>query len=225
LFNLPVVALALLLNTGPFSIAALMILLLIGVLPFGPANAGLYAVAERVTDGRTASWRDFFEGVRKYAKLSWKVYGLWTLGLVLIIVNLQFYQQMEAPIGAFLNILFLYFGLVWFGLLIYIGPLMVIQTDKRIRTIGRNAGLMTFGRPIFTLVTLFLMAVILFASIWLTILAIIATFAFLAVWSFRATLTLIAEGEERRAAQAEKAAPQQPVATGKGRGGQIRPRD
>jgi len=225
LFNLPVIGIALLLNAGGANAAAFMVLLLIGVLPFGPATAGLYAVAERVADGRTASWRDFFQGVRTYAKLSWKVYGLWMLGLVLILVNLQFYQQMESPIGAFLNILFLYFGLIWFELLIYIGPLMLIQTDKRIRTIARNAGLMAFGRPLFTLVTFFLMAVILVASLWLAILAIVAAFAFLAVWSFRATLTLIAEGEERRAALAEKAAAQQPVATGKGRGGQIRPRD
>ncbi|HEX9369878.1 MAG TPA: hypothetical protein VF897_02695, partial [Roseiflexaceae bacterium] len=60
-------------------------------------------------------------------------------------------------------------------------------------------------------------------SIWLAILPLVATFAFLALWSFRATLTLIAEADARRAA--EHAETQAGPARDKGRGGQIRPRD
>src|SRR5262245_48947809 len=55
----------------------LYIVLLLSVLTLGPSTAGLYAVAERVTDGRTSSWRDFFGGLRAYAMLSWKIYALW----------------------------------------------------------------------------------------------------------------------------------------------------
>src|SRR5947208_10335657 len=68
--------------------SALYIVMLLSVLTLGPSNAGLYAVAERVTDGRTSSWRDFFTGMRAYPMLSWKVYGLWMLGLIVILVNL-----------------------------------------------------------------------------------------------------------------------------------------
>src|SRR5262245_43814149 len=142
------------------NITTLSIALLLSVLTLGPSNAGLYTVAERITEGRTSSWRDFFSGIRTYAVLSWKVYGLWMLGLVIILVNLQFYSQNDTTIAAFLRVLFLYFTVVWFGFLMYIGPLMLLQTDKRIRTIARNAALMTFGRPVFTLVTLVLMAII-----------------------------------------------------------------
>lgn len=233
LFILAMVNLMWLLINAPLVIAAFFssasstlffIVLLLGVLTLGPANAGLYAVAERVTDGRTSSWRDFVGGMRSNARLSWKVYGLWMVGLVVILVNLQFYGQSSSTIASFLYVLFIYFLAVWCGFLIYIGPLMILQTDKRLRTIARNAALMTFGRPLFTLVTLALMAVIVFASIWLPILMLLATAAFMAVWSFRATLTLIAEAEARRAAAEEKAAG---VAAkpDKGRGGQIRPRE
>jgi uncharacterized membrane protein YesL len=202
----------------------LYIVMLLSVLTLGPSNAGLYAVAERVTDGRTSSWRDFFGGMRTYAVLSWKIYGLWMLGLIVILVNLQFYSLNGTTIASFLRVLFLYFSVVWFGFLMYIGPLMQLQTDKRIRTIARNAALMTFGRPLFTLVTLALMAIIAVASIWLPILLLLATVSFLAVWSFRAALTLIAEAEARRTAAEEKAGT---ITTppGKGRGGQIRPRE
>jgi uncharacterized membrane protein YesL len=204
------------------NITTLAIALMLSVLTLGPSNAGLLAVAERITDGRTASWRDFIGGLRTYAVLSWKVYGLWMLGLAIILVNLQFYGQ-NSTIGSFLFVLFLYFIVVWFGLLIYIGPLMLLQTDKRIRTIGRNAALMTFGRPIFTLVTLALMAIITAASIWVVLLFLLATASFLSIWSFRAVLTLIAEAEARRAAAEEKAAIK--TTTDKGRGGQVRPRE
>jgi uncharacterized membrane protein YesL len=206
------------------SITALSIALLLSVLTLGPTNAGLYAVAERVTDGRTSSWRDFVAGMRAYPVLSWKIYGLWMLGLVIILVNLQFYTQSDTTIAAFLRILFLYFTVVWFGFLMYIGPLMLLQSDKRIRTIARNAALMTFGRPVFTLVTLALMALITVASIWLPILFLLATASFLAIWSFRAVLTLIAEADARRAAAEEKAGSVN-TTTDKGRGGQIRPRE
>jgi hypothetical protein len=53
------------------------------------------------------------------------------------------------------------------------------------------------------------------------------TFSFLAIWSFRATSTLVADAEARRAAQEERAAAavSNSLNTDKGRGGQVRPRD
>src|SRR5439155_25955653 len=111
----------------------------------------------------------------------------WALGLLIILFNLRFYNQMTSSLGSLLSMLFLYFLLIWFALLIYIGPLMLLQTDKRIRVIARNTFLMALGRPIFTLVTLLLMAVIVAISISLPILPLVLTFSFLALWSFRAT--------------------------------------
>jgi uncharacterized membrane protein YesL len=224
LINAPVglaMALSVAANAGS---SLLIALLLLGVLTIGPANAGLYTIAQRVAEGRTSSWRDFIAGLRAHAQLSWKVYGLWMFGFIIIIVNLQFYNQMANTLGSFLTILFLYFALIWIALLIYIGPLMILQNDKRIKTIARNASLMALGRPVFTLITLILMVVIVVLSALSTILPFVVTFAFLAIWGFRATLTLIAEAEARRLAAQEKAAQQQ-ISAEKGRGGQIRPRD
>jgi uncharacterized membrane protein YesL len=215
------VAAGLLIYTGSLGPGVLVALL--AVLPAAPATAGLYTVVQRVAEGRVATWRLFFTGFREYLMPSWRVYGLWAIGLMLILVNVQFYNRISSNIGQFLSILFLYVLLVWLALLIYIGPLLLLQNDKRIRVIARNAFLMAVGRPIFTLVTLIMMAVIFVASIWLVILPFILTFAFLALWSFRATTRLIADAEARRAAREEKVAADQPPA--KGRGGQIRPRD
>ena len=194
---------------------------MLGTLSFGPSNAGLCVIAQRITEGRTSNWRHFVDAMREYAVLSWKIYGWWLLGLVVIIFNLQFYNLNGSTISAFIAIVFLYFLIVWCGLLIYIGPLMVLQTDKRVRVIARNAALMTFGRPLFTLGTLILMVMVLGLSIYLVFLAIVGAFAFLALWSFRATLTLIAEAEARQAAAEANPTGDSP----KGRGGQVRPRE
>lgn len=209
-------------SSGSFGLIGLALLL--SVISLGPSNAGLYTVAERVTEGRTSSWRDFIAGLRANAKRSWQVYGLWMIGLILILFNLQFYGLNGSQLSAFVSIIFLYLLVVWLGILIYLGPLMLIQIDKRLRVLARNAVLMTIGRPLFTLGTLILMAIILVSSIWLVILLFMATFSFLALWGFRATLTLIAEAEARRTHAAEKAA-QADIAPNKGRGGQVRPRE
>jgi uncharacterized membrane protein YesL len=218
-------ALALLIIVAAYlsgSFGLICVALLLSAISFGPSNAGLYTIAERVTEGRTSSWRDFIAGLRANAKLSWQVYGLWMLGLVVLLFNMQFYSLNGSQISVFLTVLFLYLLVVWLGILIYIGPLMLIQTDKRLRVIARNAALMTFGRPLFTLGTLILMAIIFVTSIWLVILLFLATVSFLALWGFRATLTLIAEAEARRNQAAEKATQ---ADAPKGRGGQVRPRD
>ncbi len=60
------------------------------------------------------------------------------------------------------------------------------------------------------------------AAITFAVLAILAAISFMAIWSFRATLTLIAEADARRN-KAEEAASAKPP--DKGRGGQIRPRE
>jgi uncharacterized membrane protein YesL len=212
---------------GAGSTVLSVIVALLAVLPMGPSNVGLCIVAQRVTEGRVFSWRLFFQGFRENLTLSWQIYGLWMIGLIVIIGNLSFYSGMASNIGGLLLVLFLYFFLVWCGLLIYIGPLMLLQTDKRIRMIARNAFLMVFGRPFFTLITLALMGLISVLSFIVPILPLLLTFTFLAIWSFRATTTLIADAEARRLArqeQADQAANNRPN-TDKGRGGQIRPRD
>jgi uncharacterized membrane protein YesL len=226
LINAPLMGLAAFLIIEGATVPGIVVLLL-AVLLMAPANAGLYTVAQRVTEGRVVSWRLFFEGFREYLMLSWRVYGVWTLGLVLILSNMSFYARMGSNLGSFLLILFVYFLLVWVGLLIYIGPLMLLQSDKRIRVIARNAVFMVFGRPVFTLITLVLMALLgVVLGVVVPLLPLILTFMFLAIWSFRATTTLIAEAEARRAARQEQAAEAANRAnTDKGRSGQIRPRD
>lgn len=204
------------------------ILAVLAVLPLGPATAGMYTIAQRVNEGRTGNLGQFFAGMREYAKLSWQIYGIWMVGFVAIVFNLAFYNQLGSAVGAVLQVVFLYLFVIWFALLVYLGPLMLLQTDKRLRVIARNAALMAFGRPIFTLVTLVLMVLLIVVSLipGVFIIPLLILFAFLSVWSFRATTKLIADAEERLRLEEEKAtAGQIKYSTDKGRSGQIKPRD
>lgn len=227
LISVPLLGIAVALFIGGSPIIAGIVALL-AVLPLAPASAGLTLIAERVSEGRTFNWRLFFDGFRAPRVLAWQNYGLWMLGLVLILVNLGFYGGISSPIGAFLSVLFLYILLIWFSLLIYLGPLSVLQEDKRLRMIWRNAALLTLGRPVFTLLTALIMVILGALSVLIPLLLILIAPAFFAVWGFRATQAAIADAEERRRQFLEKQdaeAPGAPANREKGRGGQIRPRD
>lgn len=190
----------------------------------GPTTAGLYSVAQHIIEGRATTWSTFFSGLRQYARLSWRVYGLWSIGLLLIITNIRFYNHIPTNTGLFLSILFLYLLLVWLAICIYIGPLMLIQEDKRLHLIVRNAVLMALGRPFFTFITLVMMLAIGLLSLWLLFLPIALTFSFFTLWSFRATELLITEATARRAALDQQTISHD-TDTEKGRRGQARPRD
>lgn len=198
---------------------------LANVLLFGPANAGLLAMAQRISEGRVAPLSVFFEGFRQRYLFSWKVYGIWTVGLITLVFNLAFYAQRADFLGAFLTVLFIYFIAAWSTLLIYLGPLMLLQAQPSVRLVWRNAFVMSFGRPLFTFLTSLLMLIIIVLSIVVIILPVILSIALLTLWSMRATIAIITNDEERRLAreQGDDGAAEQAI-TEKGRGGQVRPK-
>src|SRR5262245_9234994 len=66
----PLVLVAVFLFSAGSTVPAIIVALL-AVLPLGPSNAGLYTIAQRVSEGRVIGWRLFFEGFREYLRLSW----------------------------------------------------------------------------------------------------------------------------------------------------------
>lgn len=226
LISLPllVVSNILLLTTGVWPAIAVGLL---AVLPLAPATAGFYVIAQRTTEGRVSKVGDFFAGMRRYALPAWRTLGVWAIGLVIILVDLSFYMGVDNFIGSLILGLWFYLLVVWLGLLIYIFPLMLLQERPDLRTIARNALLMTVGRPIFTLTTLVLMGLVVATALLiplLTPLFFLFIVALLVQWSMRATQTLIKEAEDRRAAEQAAAEATAPPPAEKGRRGQVRPK-
>jgi uncharacterized membrane protein YesL len=219
-----VLAIVALLNEAPIIAAGAMLL---NVLLVGPASAGLFVVAERVIEGRVAPVSLFFEGMRTHRVTAWQVYGIWTAGLITLLFNLAFYLTQSAALGGFatfLIALFAYLTLAWITMLIYLGPLIVLQQERRLRLLWRNAAIMTFGRPVFTLVTAILMGLIIALSVIVIILPLLLTFAMLALWGMRAAQAQIASDEERRRLREQGDTVVETPTAERGRAGQVRPR-
>lgn len=212
----------LLLSAGGAVSAALVALL--GVLPAGPATAALTAVSYRVSDGRAIKLSDFFAGMRSHARQGWAVLGAFVVGLTLMLFNLSFYLSVNSLFGGLMLGLWLYLLLFWCALLIYSFPLLFLQERPSLRMMLRNAALMVVGRPVFTFVTLVLMAVVLALSVATIAPFVLITLALLNLWSVRATRHLIQVAEARRAADEAKAAQSAALSEEKGRRGQVRPK-
>lgn len=197
---------------------------LLGVLPAGPATAGLFHVAYRVADGRAIKLADFFAGMRHQARLGLTLTGIAVVGLLVILFNLGFYLGMNSMLGGLMLGLWLYLLLFWLGLILYAYPLIFLQEQPGLRLIGRNALLMSIGRPLFTIITLLLMGVVLLISFILVIPLALLTFAFFAVWATRATRTVIDDARRRREAAEAQVATSVAPSEEKGRKGQVRPK-
>lgn len=194
---------------------------LLGVLPAGPATAGLFYMAEKVTDGRAVKLADFFTGMRRYARPGWAVIGVATASLLLIVYNLGFYLSVNNLLGGIMLGLWLYGLIFWLGLLIYAPALVFLQDTPNLRLVARNAFLMALGRPVFTFLTIVLMAAIAILSMVLMVPVFLFTVAFLALWSLNATRQLVDDARRRReAAEAVTAPPPEE----RGRKGQVRPK-
>lgn len=198
-----------------------MLVAILGVLPAGPATIGLYAVSFRIADGRAVKLADFFEGVRNHARVGIILTTAAVAGLLLIFFNVGFYLAVNNIFGGLMLGLWLYLLIAWLGVLVYAFPLVFLQEQPDLRLIARNAFLMALGRPIYTLATLVLMAIVFVASAYLIAPIVLFTVAFFALWSTRATMQLIADARRRReAADAAQATP----ADERGRKGQVRPK-
>ena len=211
-------------DVQPLFLAALVLML--AVIPLGPSSTGLTLVAQRIFEGRSVSWRLFADGFRAPRNRSWQVYAGWMAVFIILLVNIAFYTQIPPPYNAFLTMFFLYVVILWVAVLIHLGPLVVLQEDRSVVKLFRNALILMLGRPVATLITMLLMTIIVLLSIAINLIPLLLlTPVWLAVWGFRATAQAIEEIEERRRALQNPTDDGPPAAGGRGRRGQIRPRD
>lgn len=206
------------------SAPAAAIAAILGALPAGAANGGLFAIAYRVVDGRASKLADFFAGVRENARVAMILTTIAVAGLVLILFNLGFYISVSNIFGGLMLGLWLYLLISWVGVLSYAFPLVFFQERPDLRLIARNAFLMALGRPVFTFLTLLLMAVLLAISTYLVAPLVLFSVAFFAVWSTRATKALIDDARRRREAAEAKAQSGAAPSEERGRKGQVRPK-
>jgi len=152
------------------SIPALaIVLIVIAVLVFAVATAGVYYVAYRVAHAKTFHFSDFVEGARLY----WWRAILWILGNVLIIVvlaaNVLFYARIAANWSAIVAGLFVALFIVWVAVQVYFWPLLLAQEEPKLFLAWRNAFYLLLANPFYAFFIVSFSILLLGLSIGLTL--------------------------------------------------------
>jgi uncharacterized membrane protein YesL len=188
----------------------LTVVLAIPVVTFPPALAGLWSAANLVVQGNSIAWHDYFDGFRRYF---WKAWGLALVNIVVVAVlatNLWFYNPDTAPFDISDNLSFgirLFWGIVtavWVMLQMYPLALLMEQEDQRLRTTWRNAAVLLFANPGFSLVLAILLAIVGFISTLIPLLWAIVTVSLFAVACNKAVRHLLEPYRERLRSEAEE---------------------
>jgi uncharacterized membrane protein YesL len=173
-------------------------LFLLAVLPAAPASIGLYAIGYRFVEGRVSKPGDYFAALRRYAVPAWLVLGIWVAGALLLLALLWVLPATtENTVVWLLRGFWLYLTINWAGLLIYAMPLILLQERPAVRMIIRNALVLALGRPLFTLLTLALMAALLVLVNYFPVLLMICAGILLSQWSLRATMHQLALDQQQ----------------------------
>jgi len=172
-------------------------LLVIPVVTFPPALAGLWNTANLVTQGKAVGWRDYFDGFRRYF---WKAWGLALLNVlvaIIVLTNIRFYVPGNAPfeisstLSLWLRSLWVAVAFLWLIFQMYPLALLLEQEDQRLRTALRNAAVIFIANPGFTLVLALLLLIVAVISTLLPVLWFCVTPALFAVVCNKAVRRLL----------------------------------
>ncbi|MDY7078629.1 MAG: hypothetical protein SXV54_17070 [Chloroflexota bacterium] len=179
------------------------VLLAIPVVTFPPALAGLWNAANLVANGRAIRWSDYFEGFRRYF---WKAWGLALLNILVAIItftNVRFYTSGVAPfeinpgLGTWIGGFFLGMAFLWLISQMYPMAALLEQEDQRLQMALRNAAVLFFTNPGFTLVLGVLLLIVAAVSTFFPLFWPLITLALLAVVCNKAVLHLLKPFRER----------------------------
>lgn len=168
------------------------------IIPGPPATAGLYYLAHRIVHERRVEFSFFWEEAKRSFGKSWQLAGVNLLGLIIVLVNFNFYLRLNNALR-YAAILWLYLLLLWLAMQIYLFPLLFEMEEPRLGWILRNAVLLPLIRPGYTLLLLILLIAVTFLSSVLFLLLVVAWPALLALVGARALVTVIADLEASRA--------------------------
>ena len=183
------------------------ILLLIPVVTFPPALAGLWSAANLVVKGSSIHWSDYFAGFRRYFLRAWGLALLNILVLVIVITNIRFYAPGIVPFGISPNVsmwiqaVFVGTAVLWFIVQLYPMALLLEQDDQRLRVALRNAAVLLIANPGFTVLLLLFLLILAAISTLLPPLWFLITLSLFAVVCNKAVLHLL--GPYRKQAQEE----------------------
>jgi uncharacterized membrane protein YesL len=136
-----------------------------------PATAAVYHVTSHIARKKRVEFGYFWQGFKAYFWHSWKVAGVLIVIGAILAVDVLFYLNNSG------NTLFLVVGLIglwilafWLGIQVYLFPLMVVQEDKSLKLLLKNASLLTLSYPFFAFTICIVLLLVTALSILLPVL-------------------------------------------------------
>lgn len=196
------------------------VLTVISLIPLPPAMAGLWSAANRVADELVIHWSDYFEGFRRYF---WKSLMLALVNIIVLAilgVNIWFYAPGNNPwdidpgLSAAIQTFFMVLTALWLIYQMYPMALLLEQTDQRLRTALRNAGVLLITRPGFGILLALVLAVAIAISTYpLVVPWFMLTLSFIAIVCNKAVKHLLIPHREQAAQEIESETSQEEEAT------------
>jgi len=186
-------------------------LLLVPVVTFPPALAGLWNAGNLAAKGMSVSWRDYFEGFRRYFLKAWGLALLNVLVAAITFTNIRFYTPGVAPfeisdtLSTWIGGFFTAVAFLWLVLQLYPMAALLEQEDQRLRVALRNSAVLFVTNPGFTIVLALLLVLVAVISMLLAIPWVLITLAIFAVVCNKAVLHLLKPHRERIRAEMEQA--------------------
>lgn len=138
---------------GAFSTKTAIPFVIIGIVAAvvgAPAFAGLFAYARAACDVDMApTIRDYFRGMRTYARRSWGLLAIQAGSGGLLVLNLRFYGTLHTLIGAMITVLIAMLSLLWAMAGVYAWPLLV--RDLGWKALFRNSLFLAMAAPLSTI--------------------------------------------------------------------------
>jgi uncharacterized membrane protein YesL len=190
------------------------VLLLVPVVTFPPALAGLWSVSNIAAQGKSIAWSDYFGAFKRYFGKAWALAGI-NIGVIATLgLNIWFYQAGRPPLnlGDTVSLMIRAFWtsllVIWVFLQMYPMALLIEQEDQRIRLALRNSLILLAGHPGFSLLFGVLLLVLIAASTVIPALLALISLAIVAVACNKAVRHLLVPyrdqlREEEEAALAE----------------------
>lgn len=184
-------------------------LLLVPVVTFPPAMAGLWNVSNIVANGKSIAWSDYFGAFKRLFGKAWALAGINIGVIVTLVLNIWFYQPGRPPLNlgdtASLMIRAFWTSLlvIWAFLQMYPLALLMEQEDQRVRLALRNALVLLAANPGFSLLLGLILVVLIAVSVLIPALLALISLAVVAVACNKAVRHLLVPYRERLREEAE----------------------
>ncbi len=137
------------------ALSALWVLSLATIFLMPVVTVGMFHLAHEQVHDRIVNWKKFREGIRLYWKDALRLGLISYVVSTISLIDLYFYVSHHGAAWTIVAFIWGYFVLLWFGMSIYMWPMIVGMERPSLALLFRNSFFMVMAYPVYTLVLLF----------------------------------------------------------------------